>query len=599
MILSLIVAVSKTAEPTQPAGTGMAFGWLADVFQRLVTLFNGYWSFAGVLIVAGALAWAATIEVRRSYLFLRRVYAGELAGRRWPVICTITTIVLRNGVWRKLRERPLFKRVRMRVEHTIFRPEPVFAWPPRSGDKAHAEFVERKKGFTQSSARRRFAKERKRWRKEMRGIYAPKHQDIVIESPAELNQKFAAIKRYFDVLKTVDLEDEEDPHRFICHIAINEGFISPIHLLTGLLVHFDSSWNTIIKAFDRDASQIGNLARAGENALDIRQIQMFIYNCWLLWGPSIPMCTCPQWHARFKVLQYGFGDENNSIEIVGSNEAIDRQLDALARPIDNETLRPMALPAEVRGMLQLSGSFKGRLEKDISALPLAARQSWVGNQDERPLLCVSVIKNGDVTKDQHGFAIEETGFIGPPTKGTLHQSKYYSAYLWIALCIIKPEEAHREAAWPALGKREAWKSLVPFFEHGNLADPETCQFGKRQLAAKVLSAIIRMVRDWDKDEPPRLRFAYACAIDDTGCSKPLAYPKWTGSMTIRALLELALDEGVAAHGETSIYGRIRNEKIIDFDHYGERGDNREYSACMFPAHVAEHYRSMQNLGDKG
>lgn len=597
MILSLFVAVSENSLSPRTDGDGGVFGLLISSLQGLVAFINSYWSFAGVIVLVAAIAWAAVMEIRRSYLFLRRFNAGDLAGRRWPVIQTIASIVVRNGVWRKLRERPLFKRVRMRVEHTIFRPEPVFAWPPRSGDQAHADFVAKDKGFTRRRARRVFTKEHKRWRKVMRGIHAPRHQDIAIGSPAELNQKFAVIKRYFEVLKTVDLEDNEDPHRFICHISIEEGFISPIHLLTGLLVHFDSSWNTIIKAFDRDASQVGNLVRAGEHALDIRQIQMFIYNCWLLWGPSIPMCTCPQWHARFKVLQYGFGDENNSIEIVGSHDAIDKQLDALTKPIENDALRPMALPAEVRGMLQLSGSFKGRLEKDINALPLAARQSWVGNQDERPLLCVSVIKNGDVTQDRHGFAIEETGFIGPPTKGTRHRSKYYSAYLWLALCVLQPDSEQGESTRARQGKREAWKDLVPFFEHGNLADPETCLFGKRQLAAKVLSAIVRMMRDWDPDKPPRLRFAYACAIDDTGCAKPLAYPKWTGSETIRGLLEQALNEAAAAHGENSIYRRIREEKIIDFDHYREHGDYREYSACMFPAHVADHYRSMQNIDD--
>jgi len=198
----------------------------------------------------------------------------------------------------------------------------------------------------------------------------------------------------------------------------------------------------------------------------------------------------------------------------------------------------------------------------------------------------------DVTQGNHVSTVETTGHIKSTTAGADQCSHYYSAYLWIALAAIKKGGSDWIAASMTEGKREAWKDLVPFFEHGNLADGESCLFAKRQLAVKVLNAMAMAAQTWSPAEEPRVRFAYACAIDDSGCEGALAHPDWAGLPSMKELLSEALDDAVARHEVGSIYQRMRDQKIIDFDHYEDVGRRREYSACRFPAYVAEHYRSM-------
>src|SRR5262249_15204118 len=56
---------------------------------------------------------------------------------------------------------------------------------------------------------------------------------------------------------------------------------------------------------------------------ELRELRSFLFNCWLLWGPSIQPCSCEQWASGSGagrsvdlMIQYGYGDENNSIDIL-------------------------------------------------------------------------------------------------------------------------------------------------------------------------------------------------------------------------------------------------------------------------------------------
>jgi hypothetical protein len=40
-----------------------------------------------------------------------------------------------------------------------------------------------------------------------------------------------------------------------------------------------------------------------------------LFDCWLLWGPSIPLCTCMAWHGGSGAA-IGFGDESNSLALL-------------------------------------------------------------------------------------------------------------------------------------------------------------------------------------------------------------------------------------------------------------------------------------------
>jgi hypothetical protein len=560
----------------------------------LVDSFTGTASAIALLVAIVAATWTILTDFGRSFIFLRRIHAGQTTGRTRDVLWTIFSVAWDAGVWWQLKKGPLFDNVRIRTEHELFSPRPIFHWPPVSGSDEYASFISKEQQFKKGGASSKHKENYKKWRKSMRKIYdgGPDSFTIFVDTPAEINEKFVDIKRYFDTLKTVSVKRGENIKRFKCLIEINNGFISPIHLLTGLLVHFDSNWEKIIKAFNRDVKG-DQSERIGKDVLDLRQIQMFIYNCWLLWGPSIPLCGCPLWRSEYKVVQYGFGDENNSIEVVGERTTIEGYLANLAEPYAGSDLRPMALPANVRGLLRLSGSISSSEKKDVNGLPPAARNSWTGDLDERPLLYVTENNPAKPTADDGGEVVKAIGKISGAVDQN-YESKYYSAYLWMAFGLITRDGDNWRTARVVDGvpAKDAWRNLVPFFEHGNLADPESCAFGKKQLAAKVLNAIVGVARDWGPGREDSVKFAYACAIDDSGCSHPIAHKDWTGSASLRDLLQQALDDAAEIHGVGSIYDIIKTKGIIDFEHYTPADGRHEYSACQLPTYVARHYESM-------
>jgi hypothetical protein len=544
-------------------------------------------------------------DLRRCYLLMARMYAGSRTENIRSILSALIGLALRDLVRLRLFESRMLRRVRMRVEHEIFQPRPVFVWPlPEDHPDYDSEGLRPLDGRAgRKRARKRHKRQLAEWRKAMRRIYGKGEQQLIrIESPAQVNDCFSEIKRYFDTLKSLGLEDGDeesgDARKFACPMEIAAGFVAPIHLLTGLLIQFNQKWKTILTAFDRDANDLRGL-RANLESADLRQIQMFIYNCWLLWGPSIPVCTCHRWHARYVAIQYGFGDENNSIELVGEREAVAGDLATMFAQARSELTAagkrrtPMALPATVRGRLQLSGSLKER-KGAPSPLPLAARDSWGGGQDERPVLFVSETEEGDAVKGDLTVKERRLGRIMADSRA--FKSRYYSAYLWVAFVML----CHDGRDWRPVSDdgraTEPWKDLIPFFEHGNLADPETCFFSKQQLVAKALSGIAAIVRDWSHGAVP-LRFAYACAIDDSGCGRPLAFPDWAGGDTVRQMLQVALTKKAAAGGEESaLFARLASEKIVLFDHYTAADGDHAYSACHLPIYIDRHYRSMEAEG---
>src|SRR5262249_40613877 len=58
---------------------------------------------------------------------------------------------------------------------------------------------------------------------------------------------------------------------------------------------------------------------ARDAELRLQRLQTFLFDCWLLWGPSIPLCTCEAWHGGRPAPQFGVGDENNSLALLFEN----------------------------------------------------------------------------------------------------------------------------------------------------------------------------------------------------------------------------------------------------------------------------------------
>lgn len=544
-----------------------------------------------------------SLDVLRCYRLFRSFHSRTLRGSRAQAWVTILWIALTDKTLFARDSRTMLRRLRVQVEQEIFFERPLFAWPdPDVPIPASASWWDRRRLRAATLEQHRAHLDE--WRARIRAARSPAgNWVIVVDHPAEVSGAMDRISHYFACVAELGVEGEE-ADRFLCPIEILSGFVTPLHLLTGLLVKFNEKWPAILESFNRDANDwrgVGNLP----GTADFRQIQMFIYNCWMLWGPSVPICTCRNWHSQFSVIQYGYGDENNSIELAGDAKEIATSLaDLVEHEVRDDRagrnngenapeLRPfsaMAIPAKVQGRLRLSGSIASQSTAAINALPRAARVSWGGEQDERPVLFISEIVRNNMLAEATRVGTEQRGRITLDDNAL--PSRYYSAYLWVAFALVGGREGDLQPLSKMRGKDEPWKDFIPFFEHGNLADAETCAYGKRQLAAKAVAAIARIVRDWPSGEAP-FRFAFACSIDEAGCGHDLAFPDWGGGLPMRQLLKEALEDICKADPANR---RLASEGLILFDHFTGKAGQHAFSSCSMPAHIRAHYERMKADG---
>lgn len=126
------------------------------------------------------------------------------------------------------------------------------------------------------------------------------------------------------------------------------------------------------------------------------------------------------------MIQYGYGDENNSIELAGDAKEIATSLADLVEhevrddragrnngenASDRRPFTAMAIPAKVQGRLRLSGSIARKSSTAINALPRAARVSWGGEQGERPVLFISEIVRNNMLAEPTRIGTEQRGRI--------------------------------------------------------------------------------------------------------------------------------------------------------------------------------------------
>ena len=585
--------------------------WLKNGAETLARLSGGKgwedWISATLGLTGLVLAlWLVYQEFVRCFLLLRRVHHQTQRGSFWQVVGTVLRLAVTDGTLLSLDRRTLSRRTRILIEHELLadEPKPIRDWRDGGEARPDAFLPVRLLAAVRNYHRtwHAYRSKTRAWWHDMRPALRL-HGDwtIYVDNPSLVNARLAEIECYFDCLHSLGYEGKEGD-RFICPIEIRTGFIAPLHLLTGLYAKFDENWAPIIRSFDRDADG-GRYAPDAAGDRDLVQIQLFIYNCWLLWGPSIPVCECRNWRARYSVIQYGFGDENNSIELVGKTSLIKDALAELmsaqkeherasrtigAQRPDIMPFRGMAIPANVKGRLRLSGSLGGRASAQVNALPPAALKSWGGLQNERPVLFISEIDYTNAVDGDVESMNRDRGHIA--VDGNALPSRYYSAYLWVAIVVLYPTPQ----GLASLGTMrpqpsEPWKDFIPFFEHGNLADPESCVFGKRQLAAKVVIGLAAALKNWGAEREP-LHFAFASSIDEPGCGHPLAHPEWSGRVTMRELIGEALDNLATTDRYVQ---RLRDEKLLRMDHFSGAPQQHPFSSCTFPEIVASHYKVIE------
>lgn len=561
--------------------------------------------------------------LRRCHSLIRRYHEGEDGGGKLAALKILRETLGGFNGFRTCPPDKIVERTRRRIEHGIFRPRPEFSWPL---SEDHPDYDEQWRG--EDELRSRHAAREIYWQRYIGNIHKNKQaRTIRVRNPGSVTRRQKDIQRYFHILQAMGFERT---NRFINPIAIKNGFIAPLHLLSGLLVHFGEKWPTIIDSFNIEARMANKLA-FGRRPDDLRQIQLFIYNCWLLWGPSIPICShnCRQWRGDLITMQYGFGDESNSIDIVGASklqsngqltllDQVQSIVDEERKRIDDENesrvvecgdgaevpmrrLSAMAVPATVTGYLRHSSSFKarsaaGKIDIDEGSLPLAVRKSLEGRQDERALLYVDKVELDKTEQD-------ELPGLGVKANDS-EIARYYSGYIWVAFTMLENVAAKGadRAIWKignpgrldtgpgeymaALdhGSSKPWLDLIPFFEHGNIGDSETCAFLKRQLARKILSGFLELLEQLPVAERsrPRHRFAYTCAIDDPGCGENhFLMPHLSGGETVKAIMRRLIKEDAR-------YQPLH--PLVKFTTYNS--EHHPLAACTLPGHIDRHYQEM-------
>jgi hypothetical protein len=408
---------------------------------------------------------------------------------------------------------------------------------------------------------------------------------VAIADFPQLDDSRTKIKRYFEALERRGLAKAEDPNRFLTEARFESGYIAPIFLITGLVNRFadEDGWNLVLDNYRR------LIEKDAFYAPELRELRSFLFNCWLLWGPSIQPCSCEAWAIGEDprsdlMIQYGYGDENNSIDILikgGLSLDFHAKLSAiLNRHAADQVDKPFNVHA---APFVATGRF--RWGPSLSDAEISAAQALVrGGSDasrRQPM-------NGRLVLECRHNDVTVAG-SGSPSSG------YYSAYLWLMFLL---QDAQGRSF-----HLEPWKNLFVIFEHGNIADATTYHTLKEQLVAKACATLATVLVEGDRaielgGAKGPLRLAYACAFDDSNCGDGddnLFRPDRLGRRT---------PQGSVTFEETTIVSMLRRSlQHLPIDHVlrsgrlvlpteGAAGPANPYSSCHLPEIIEQFYADL-------
>jgi hypothetical protein len=518
-------------------------------FLKLVETLTNLWNLGQALVVTLVVVLFVLGKLPGARLIRRTLFQGQVLGpvRALRDLAACVKTLLTVAPTHVVRPRSLRRAVRVWVEMAIFDPRPLHELPPGK--------PWRKEWWKSLHAHRELVKAWKTRRRQALDqlIHGSQPKVIPVATCFQVHDAKDKLGRYFKTLRD-DAADEAE--RFISTLKIKSGYLAPLHLVAGLLPNFGADWVPVIDDFGRALRRDDDPLRASE----LRSVQAFIFDCWLLWGPSIPLCRCGRWQGEVRALQLGYGDESNSIPLINRSADLFEHFQAFlaeaeAMP-EHKAGRPLALQVDVE-----------------------ARPAWIPETGEG----VPPALRGIVD----GLALEHSkvALFG----GTTVQNArlYYSAYLWVIFVIRYPDgRAVFLETETKSRKGEMWRGLLTFFEHGNIADGVTYDFMKEQLARKALSGLARLA---ENSRAEGWRFAYACAVDDPGCG--------AGTDT-RRFPEPA--------SSTSIRQRLAEKLGIEFKRLGEEGRvtvapnaDAVYSACNLTDKIKSFYDAVKEREPAG
>ena len=370
--------------------------------------------------------------------------------------------------------------------------------------------------------------------------------------PLTEKDMYASIDRYFEALRSTGHPTD----RFLAELHVKSAFVAPLYLLTGQLAHFDDSWRQIVQAYARVISIDDPIAHEG-----LRNLRAFQFACWIVWGPSVPVCTCQYWSDGKKNavgFQLGYGDENTSIVVYDESPMLRRSLARARRRAadvppskEAQASAPLAIEVEATVLVRRPGAVTpDRL--------CHAQASLIAPDAERLIV-------------EHRHLARVTGSRGG----------YYSAYMWV-MFVLESEPGQLIAP-----KDERWRALLPFFVHGNVADAPTYAFLKQRLAHEALDAIEALVSG--ADAAAGVTFVYMSAIDDPGCGKP-ALVVDPGEQIKRTLQHLLKGRFAGIGGRVRVADDSAHLRTEDGDYYAKL-----FSTCHLPDTIDAYFKCLGHL----
>ncbi|MCC7059985.1 MAG: TIR domain-containing protein [Burkholderiaceae bacterium] len=440
-------------------------------------------------------------------------------------------------------------------------------------------------------------------------------------TPIEVNSFFFAHTRarevlwkaYFDAVLEAGVDEfDREQLASLCPIRVQYGFLASQHLVAGLMSRFDDDWRPVLNAYQRAIPD----PRRHRSAF--QSLQASQWNCWLVWGPSIPVCNCSQWHG-VHALQYGYGDENNSIPVVdlgGEAGGPPRQLDPIASTFD----------AEGRGAkwVQLTGRLRwgpwylreaggdapaeGQDEEfdlaaadEIRQLPKSSRRAAA------PAQASLFREDGFMFRhDSDGITLQ----VETVDRVSNESRVYFSAYLWMIFLVTgsvdEPGIGPRRLGgkpWPsgasdqrgAARKARLWEDLLPVFVHANIADPAALEVQKRVLAQSAITLLQQVWARRDElfeagDAQAGIRFHLVSASDYSGCGSVVRFPIGTRLTTLlRERLDLEPDRAFADAVAVPAAAGDPNGRSPALARY--------FSSCHLPELVADYFDAVEPRDD--
>lgn len=430
--------------------------------------------------------------------------------------------------------------------------------------------------------------------------------DVLSEFFNRTLEREAAWQRYFEAVAKHGGGPKESIAS-VLRIHAQMGYIAPQSLVAGLLARFDNEWRPVLDSYQSGIPE----PKVRNSAFE--SLQASQWNCWLMWGPSVPICTCEQWHGKF-AFQYGFGDENNSlpvVELAADAAGLPPQLGALGNQLRAE--RRGAKVSELTARLRWGPWFleehKGaEAEKKFDLADANRRKRRKQGLAKYPAAPAQMSLYQEASASGLVLQLDEAEAPKPQQETRV----YFSAYYWLIFLVAMPPapgEAGKEG--PALLRRKKypewedrqngivrdklWQDLLPVFVHANIGDPEAFRFQRQVLVQNALQ-LLREVWSQRKtlfhaeDVAAGIRFYLACASDYSGCGCPIRYaPERSLIQELRARLDAEPDREFA--------------KAIQLPADDEKPEDRApglagyFSACHMPELIAGYYDHVEKISE--